>query len=77
MVLLIQLTDKINSEELWRFTFQYGSINTIKTKKEYDIMDTLHSNMVLLIHKRSTFFKRERNHFTFQYGSINTAFRVI
>ena len=57
-----------------QFTFQYGSINT-ESEKMYEVLyESLHSNMVLLIHKENCSVIADMM-FTFQYGSINTGSR--
>ena len=55
------------------FTFQYVSINTA-TAHQREVLDlqTLHSNMFLLIRFWYTYLLPVVAHFTFQYVSINT-----
>ena len=62
-----------HSVMFWRFTFQYGSINTISPLFAISTYSSLHSNMVLLIRGCGNWLFKQV-FFTFQYGSINTTF---
>ena len=56
----------------FHFTFQYGSINTIRRTNQLRLLEPLHSNMVLLILYGIVWGWKDCFNFTFQYGSINT-----
>ena len=54
------------------FTFQYVSINTSVSLSGSCQIQTLHSNMFLLIHQSLLQTAAQQSYFTFQYVSINT-----